>query len=72
MLWLYYNSFVTTNLRPNKLFIFCNILSQDSWETLFDSLEQFSDDFMESDFECKASQGHRRQPESQVRESVFE
>ena len=29
---------------------------QDSWETLFDSLEQFSDDFMEGD---------RQQPESQ-------
>ncbi|GAB4548133.1 MAG: AbrB/MazE/SpoVT family DNA-binding domain-containing protein [Pleurocapsa sp.] len=33
---------------------------QDSWETLFDSLEQFSDDFMEGD---------RQQPESQERES---
>jgi antitoxin VapB len=33
---------------------------QDSWETLFDSLEQFSDDFMEGD---------RQQPESQKRES---
>ena len=33
---------------------------QDSWETLFDSLEQFSDDFME---------GSRQQPESQERES---
>ena len=36
---------------------------EDSWDTLFDSLEQFSDDFMEED---------RQQPESQERESVFE
>ena len=36
---------------------------QDSWSTLFDSLEQFSDDFM---------QGNRQQPKSQERESVFE
>ena len=36
---------------------------EDSWSTLFDSLEQFSDDFMEED---------RQQPESQERESVFE
>jgi antitoxin VapB len=36
---------------------------QDSWETLFDSLEQFSDDFME---------GNRQQPKSQERESAFE
>ena len=35
---------------------------QDSWQTLFDSLEQFSDDFMES----------RNQPEQQVREGLFE
>ena len=35
---------------------------QDSWETLFDSLEQFSDDFME---------GSRQQPESQERESFL-
>ena len=33
---------------------------EDSWDTLFDSLEQFSDDFMEGD---------RQQPESQARES---
>lgn len=33
---------------------------KDSWETLFESLEQFSDDFM---------QGERQQPESQARES---
>ncbi len=36
---------------------------EDSWETLFDSLEQFSDDFMSND---------RQQPESQERESAFE
>ena len=36
---------------------------QDSWEILFDSLEQFSDDFMESD---------RQQPELQERENAFE
>jgi antitoxin VapB len=36
---------------------------QDSWETLFDSLEQFSDDFMEGD---------RQQLESQERENAFE
>lgn len=36
---------------------------QDSWETLFDSFEQFSDDFMSED---------RQQPESQERESAFE
>ena len=36
---------------------------QNSWETLFDSLEQFSDDFMEGD---------RQQPELQERESAFE
>lgn len=35
---------------------------RDSWETLFDSLEQFSDDFMSD----------RQQPESQERESAFE
>lgn len=33
---------------------------EDSWSTLFDSLEQFSDDFMEEG---------RQQPESQERES---
>ena len=38
------------------------IPEQDSWQTLFDSLEQFSDDFMES----------RNQPEQQVREGLFE
>ena len=38
------------------------IPEQDSWQTLFDSLEQFSDDFMES----------RDQPEQQVREGLFE
>ncbi|MFM2313973.1 MAG: hypothetical protein RLZZ04_3249 [Cyanobacteriota bacterium] len=45
---------------------------QDSWQTLFDSLEQFSDDFMEGDFDREASQGYRQQPESQARESAFE
>ena len=35
---------------------------QDSWETLFDSLEQFSDDFMSD---------ARQQPGEQERESVF-
>lgn len=35
---------------------------QDSWETLFESLEQFSDDFMQE----------REQPASQDRESLFE
>ena len=35
---------------------------QDSWQMLFDSLGQFSDDFMTS----------RDQPEQQVREGVFE
>lgn len=35
---------------------------EDSWETLFESLEQFSDDFMED----------RQQPEEQRRESAFE
>lgn len=38
------------------------IPEQDAWQTLFDSLEQFSDDFMES----------RNQPEQQVREGLFE
>jgi antitoxin VapB len=38
------------------------IPEQDSWQTLFDSLEQFSDDFMES----------RNQPEQQVREGLSE
>ena len=38
------------------------IPKQDSWQTLFDSLEQFSDDFMES----------QNQPEQQVREGLFE
>jgi antitoxin VapB len=36
---------------------------QDSWEILFDSLEQFSDDFMKGD---------RQQPEIQERESAFD
>lgn len=36
---------------------------QDSWQTLFESLEQFSDDFM--------SDG-RQQPETQKRENIFE
>ncbi|MGK7899237.1 MAG: antitoxin [Xenococcus sp. (in: cyanobacteria)] len=36
---------------------------EDSWSILFDSLEKFSDDFMEEG---------RQQPESQKRESVFE
>ena len=36
---------------------------QDSWQTLFESLEQFSDDFM--------SDG-RQQPETQTRENIFE
>ena len=35
---------------------------QDSWETLFHSLEQFTDDFMAT----------RDQPEQQVREGLFE
>jgi antitoxin VapB len=35
---------------------------QNSWELLFDSLEQFSDDFMED----------RQQPEQQTRENAFE
>ncbi|MBE9471149.1 MAG: antitoxin [Anaerolineae bacterium] len=35
---------------------------QGSWQSLFDSLDEFSDDFMES----------REQPAQQVRESVFE
>ncbi len=34
----------------------------DSWETLFESLDQFSDDFMEV----------REQPPTQHRESLFE
>jgi len=38
------------------------IPEQGSWQTLFDSLEQFSDDFMET----------RNQPEQQVRENLFE
>ena len=38
------------------------IPEQDSWQTLFDSLQQFSDDFMET----------RNQPEQQVREGLFE
>ena len=38
------------------------IPEQGSWQTLFNSLEQFSDDFMES----------RSQPEQQVREGLFE
>jgi antitoxin VapB len=36
---------------------------QDAWETLFESLEQFSADFMSED---------RQQPKSQERESAFE
>lgn len=36
---------------------------QDSWQTLFESLEQFSDDFMSD---------RRQQPETQKRESIFE
>lgn len=35
---------------------------QDSWEILFNSLEEFSDDFM----------SERQQPELQKRESAFE
>lgn len=35
---------------------------QDSWETLFESLEQFSDDFMSD----------RQQPEEQQRENLFD
>ena len=35
---------------------------KESWSTLFDSLEQFSDDFMSD----------RQQPELQERESAFE
>ncbi len=35
---------------------------EDSWETLFDSLEQFSDDFLSEP---------RQQPESQERENAF-
>ncbi len=42
---------------------------EESWNTLFDSLEQFSDDFMS---DCEASQRHRQQPEVQERESAFE
>jgi len=34
---------------------------QESWQSLFDSLEQFTDDFM----------AERDQPEQQVREGVF-
>ena len=34
---------------------------QESWQSLFDSLEQFSDDFMTE----------RGQPEQQLRENVF-
>lgn len=36
---------------------------QDAWETLFESLEQFSDDFMSED---------RQQPKLQERETAFE
>jgi antitoxin VapB len=35
---------------------------QDSWDVLFDSLDQFTDDFMEV----------RDQPEQQAREGLFE
>ena len=35
---------------------------QNSWQSLFDSLDKFSDDFM----------GRREQPEPQIREDVFE
>ena len=35
---------------------------QEPWESLFDSLDQFSDDFMTT----------REQPEEQTRESLFE
>jgi len=35
---------------------------QESWQSLFNSLDQFSDDFMES----------REQPKQQIRESIFE
>jgi antitoxin VapB len=34
---------------------------QESWQSLFNSLEQFSDDYMED----------RGQPEQQIRESIF-
>ncbi|MBM4464947.1 MAG: antitoxin [Chloroflexi bacterium] len=34
---------------------------RESWQTLFDSLDQFSNDFMET----------RNQPEQQARESLF-
>jgi antitoxin VapB len=34
---------------------------QDSWQPLFDSLNEFSDDFMED----------RTQPEEQIREDIF-
>ena len=36
---------------------------RDSWQTLFDSLEQFSDDFMNDG---------RQQPRMQERENIFE
>ncbi len=36
---------------------------EDSWETLFESLEQFSDDFMSE---------KRQQPKQQERKSIFE
>ena len=36
---------------------------RDSWQTLFDSLEQFSDDFMNDG---------RQQPKMQERENIFE
>ena len=54
------------------------LVYEDSWSTLFDSLEYFSDDFREGDRGCKvspkdsASGRHRQQPESQERESAFE
>ena len=44
---------------------------ENSWETLFDSLEKFSDDFMEGDL-ASAGFADRQQPEQQERENVFE
>ena len=38
----------------------------DTWEVLFDSLEEFSDDFMS---DCEASRRHRQQPELQERDA---
>jgi antitoxin VapB len=45
---------------------------QNSWQTLFDSLDRFSDDFMEGDLSEAEAWSDRQQPELQERENAFE